>query len=62
MTTEAQKRAIKKYNQEKLDHVHLRLPKGKKDIIAEHIKHTDDDSLNSFILRAIDQQIERDHI
>lgn len=58
--TEAQRRANDKYNREKIDHVHVRLPKGKRDLIMKHINTTADGSLNGFICRAIDETIDRD--
>ena len=63
MTTplsEAQLRAIKKYDAEKVDHIHLRLKKGKRGEIEKHIKATADTSINGFVSRAIDETIERD--
>ena len=60
MTTEAQRKAIEKYNREKLDHLHIRLPKGKKDIISKHAA-TRGESVNAFVNRAIDQAIESDN-
>ena len=57
--TEAQRRASDKYNREKLDHIHLRMPKGKREIIQNHAD-TRGESLNGFINRAIDETMERD--
>lgn len=51
--TEAQDRAIKKYEKDKIDKVLLRLPKGKKEAIQMHIT-VSGESLNGFINRAID--------
>ena len=59
MTSEAQRRAVKKHETEKLDHIHLRLPKGKKEIIDNHAQQTGE-SVNGFVNRAIDETIERD--
>lgn len=61
MTTDAQRRAIKKYNTEKLDRVLLRLPKGMKARIEKHIKPRNE-TMNGFIKRAIDETIERDQL
>ena len=58
--TEAKRRADAKYNREKLDHVHLRLPKGKRAIIQDHAGSRGE-SVNGFICRAIDQTIENDN-
>ena len=60
MSTEAQKRASAKYDREKIDRVYVRLPKGSKEKINQHIKSTSDNSLNGFVSRAIDETIERD--
>lgn len=57
--SEAMQRAIKKYEAEKIDKVLLRMPKGKKELLQEHVSKTEE-SLNSFINRAIDETIERD--
>ena len=57
--SEAMQRAIKKYETEKIDKVLLRMPKGKKESIQEHVSQTGE-SVNSFINRAIDEAIERD--
>lgn len=58
--TAAQRRAKDKYDREKVDRVLLRLPKGKKQAVIDHIETTADSSLNGFICRAIDETIERD--
>lgn len=58
--TEAEDRAIKKYEHEKIDRVLLRMPKGKKDIIQQHVQATGE-SVNSFINRAVNETIERDN-
>lgn len=57
--SEAMQRAIKKYETEKIDKVLLRMPKGKKELVQEHVSQTGE-SVNSFINRAIDEAIERD--
>ena len=51
-------RAIKKYEQEKIDKVLLRMPKGKKLVIKEHADQCGE-SVNAFINRAIDEAIAR---
>lgn len=57
--TAAQLRATAKYEKAKLDHIHLRLPKGKKKLIQDHAEGRGE-SLNGFVCRAIDEAIERD--
>lgn len=58
--TPAQKQAIDKYMQ-KFDEYKLRLPAGRKDELKAHAAARGE-SLNSFITRAIDAQIDRDLI
>ena len=57
--TEAQLRASKKYHQEKLDEIKLRVPKGEKERIQAHAA-AGGESTNAFIYRAINETIERD--
>ncbi len=58
-SSEAMKRAIKKYDQEKIDRIPLRVPKGKKEIIQAHAASREE-SVNAFLNRAIDETMERD--
>ena len=44
---------------EKYDRINLLLPKGKKDIVQDHVQITSE-SVNAFINRAINETIERD--
>ena len=44
---------------EKLDRINLTVPKGRKDIIKAHAE-SQGESVNGFINRAIDNQMERD--
>ena len=57
--SEAQRKAVAKYNAANYDRVELRLKKGQKDIIKAHAEAMGE-SVNGFISRAIDNQIERD--
>lgn len=59
--SEAQKKATAKYEQQNYDKVLLRLEKGKKEIIKEHAE-SNNESLNGFINRAIDETMERDNV
>ena len=60
MPSDAMKKAIKKY-EKSIDHVTVRMPKGKRDIINKFVADSKkDDSLNGFINRAIDETMERD--
>ena len=58
--SKAQQKAVNKYMREKYDRVNLTMPKGKKERITEHVKKQDE-SLNGFINRAIDETMERDN-
>ena len=57
--TDAEDRAIKKYEQEKIDKVLVRFPKGKKNQIQRHVANTGE-SINGFINRAVDQTLSSD--
>ena len=57
--TVAENRAIKKYEQEKIDKVFVRFPKGKKEQIQRHVANTGE-SINGFINRAVDQTLSSD--
>lgn len=56
--SEAQKKASIKYL-EKLDEIRIRMPKGKKDDIKAAASTTGE-SMNQYIVSAIDQRMERD--
>lgn len=58
-STDAMRKAIKKYQTEKVDDIRIRVPKGRKEEIKAH---ADDqgESMNQFIIRAIDEAIQRD--
>ena len=58
--SEAKKRANKKFNQKAYEYFKLRIRKGNRDIIADHITVTGE-STNAFILRAINTQIRLDY-
>ena len=57
--TPAEDRAIKKYEQEKIDKILVRFPKGKKEQIQQHVANTGE-SVNGFINRAVDQALSAD--
>lgn len=57
--SKSQQKAVNKYMKENYDRINLTMPKGKKEFIQEHVAKTGE-SVNSFINRAIDGQIERD--
>lgn len=56
--SEAQRKAAAKYL-EKLDEIRIRMPKGRKDEIKAHAE-SQGQSVNSFIIAAIDEKMERD--
>lgn len=55
----ASTRAQNKYIAKAYDRINLTVPKGKKDAIQAHAE-SHGESVNGFINRAIDQQMERD--
>ena len=57
--TEAQKKAIQKYMHSKVDDLRIRVPKGRKADIQAHAQSVGE-SMNQFVIRAIDETIERD--
>lgn len=58
--SEAQRRAVAKYNAENYDRVELRLGKGQKALTKAHAE-AQGESLNAFINRAITETMERDN-
>jgi hypothetical protein len=72
-TSEADKRANAKYKKAKYDQIQIRVPKGRKEELKTHAEkfqpstgeigtagYTPQGSLNSFIIRAIDETVNRD--
>lgn len=57
--TEAQKRASQKYLKESVEDVRIRVPKGRKAIIKAHAEQQGE-SMNQFVIRAIDETMKRD--
>ena len=57
--SEAQKRANKKWDDEKVDALRIRVKKGMREVIAQHAEKTGE-SINAFVNRAIAEAIERD--
>lgn len=58
--TEAQKRAIEKWNREKVDDLRIRVPKGQREVIREHAT-SQGETINAFVFRAITEAIEHDN-
>ena len=57
--SDAQRRAVAKYNAENYDRIELRVNKGKKQTIKE-IAASQNMSLNEYVNAAIDEKIARD--
>ena len=57
--TEAQKKSAKKWDAANLDRVSVAMPKGKKDAIKEAASAAGE-SMNQYIINAVDQRMERD--
>lgn len=57
--TEAQKKAVAKWQREKTEEFKFRVPIGEKTLIQEHAK-AQGESANAFIYRAVNEAIERD--
>lgn len=57
--SKAQQDAVNKYKRANYDRLEMLVPKGKKEIIKAHAESMGE-SVNGFISRAIDNQIERD--
>lgn len=58
-TPEALRRASKKYDEEKIERIPMRVPKGKKEIIQAHAA-SQGESVNAFLNRAVDETMKRD--
>ena len=57
--TEAQAKAARKYLKESVEDIKIRVPKGQKDIIKAHADRQQE-SMNQFVIRAINETMERD--
>lgn len=58
--TEARKAGNKKWDAANLDRVSIAMPKGKRDTIKAAATAVGE-SMNQYIIRAIDERMERDH-
>ncbi len=54
--SEAQKKAVKKYNEKSYDEIKLRVKKGNKDIIKEHAE-SNNETINGMINRLLENEI-----
>lgn len=59
--SEAMDRAIKKYEQDKVDRVIFRVPKGMKEEIQNHAQKQGE-SLSAFLNRAVQETMNRDNL
>ena len=57
--SKAQQKAVNKYMKENYDEIKVRVEKGRKDKIKAHAE-AQGESVNGFINRAIDHEMERD--
>ena len=58
--SEAQRRAVAKYNAANYERLELRVEKGMKGRIKAHAARHDEGSVNAFLNRAIEETMERD--
>ena len=59
-STEAQRRAVAKFQKEKVDTIAVRVPKGQKDYYKAAADLSGKPSLNQFIIDAMDEKIENE--
>ena len=59
-TTKAQQKAVQKYVKNNYDRIMLTVPKGERDKIKEYAE-TKGESMNGFIVRAINEAMQRDN-
>ena len=57
--TPAQKKAAEQYLKESVEDIRIRVPKGKKAIVKAHAEQQGE-SMNQFVIRAINETMERD--
>ena len=57
--SKAQNKATQKYQKENYDRINLTMPKGKRDYYKSEAKKLGYDSVNKFIISAMDEKIER---
>ena len=58
--TDARRKASAKYLKESVEDIRIRVPKGDKSKVQEHAANMGE-SMNSFVVRAIDETMERDN-
>ena len=57
--SKAQNRATQKYQKENYDRINLAIPKGKREYYKAEAKKLGYESVNKFIISAMDEKIER---
>lgn len=58
-TSKAQQKAVNNYVKNNYDRINVTFPKGQKEVIKEHAqKHGE--SVNAFIIRSVNETMERD--
>lgn len=57
--TDARRRATAKYLKETVEDIRIRVPKGQKAVIKAHADRQQE-SMNQFVIRAINETMERD--
>jgi len=58
--TDARRKASAKYLKESVEDIRIRIPKGRKEVVKAHAEKQGE-SLNAFVVRAIDEAMERDN-
>lgn len=58
--SKAQQKAVNKYVKNNYDRINVTFPKGKREILKDHAQKNGE-SVNSFIVRAVKETMERDN-
>lgn len=59
--SKAQQRATAKYVKKNYDRIEIKVPAGQKAVIQSHADNMNEKSINSFVIRAIAETMERDN-
>lgn len=59
--SKAQQKAVNKYVKNNYDRINVTFPKGQKEIIKDHAKRRGE-SVNAFIVRSVNERMERDSV
>lgn len=57
--SKAQQKAVNKYVKNNYDRINVTFPKGQKEIFKKHVQTTGE-SVNAFIIRSVNETMERD--